>query len=58
MKRVERIIRGVFMFLFGLMVGGASMWFMTIDALNDIRRDNRTKRRVSYRDYYSDREIS
>jgi hypothetical protein len=58
MKNVEHIIRGVFMFLFGLTVGGASMWFMTINALKDIGQDNRTKRRVSYRDYYSDREIS
>lgn len=58
MKNIERIIRGIFLFLFGLAAGGAGMWFATINTLKEVRQDNRAKRTISYRDYRSNREIS
>lgn len=58
MKTVERIIRGIFLFLFGLATGGVCMWFMTVNALKEVGQDYRPIRRTSYRDYYSDRKNS
>lgn len=58
MKVVERIIRGLFLFLFGLTVGGISMWITTMSVLKSNRFDGRTGQKISYRDYYFDRKIS
>lgn len=58
MKVVERIIRGLFLFLFGLTIGGISMWITTMSVLKRDRFDGRTGQKISYRDYYFDRKIS
>lgn len=58
MKIIERIIRGIFLFLFGLTTGGLGMWFITIDALKSGRNNNRADCKISYRDYYSNRKDS
>ena len=42
MKVVERIIRGLFLFLFGLTIGGISMWITTMRILKRDRFDGRT----------------
>lgn len=58
MKIVDRIIRGAFLFLFGLITGGVGMWLVTMNALKVNRHNNRAGHAISYRDYYSDRENS
>lgn len=58
MKVVERIIRGLFLFLFGLTIGGIGMWVTTMSVLKRNRFDGRTGQKISYSDYYFDRKIS
>lgn len=58
MKVVERIIRGLFLFLFGLTIGWISMWFTTMSVLKRDRFDGRTGRKISYYDAYTGRKIS
>lgn len=58
MKIVERIIRGTFLFLFGLITGGVGMWLATMNALKESKHNNRAEHAISYRDYYSDRKNS
>lgn len=53
MKIVGRIIRGLYLFLFGLTIGGVGMWFATMKTLSETSRTNRTNRKISYRDYYT-----
>ena len=57
MKIVERIIRGTFLFLFGLITGGMGMWLVTMGVLKVNRHNSRAGYAISYRDYYSDRKI-
>lgn len=58
MKIVERIIRGTFLFLFGLITGGMGMWLATMSVLKVNRHNSRAGYTISYRDYYSDRKNS
>lgn len=58
MKIVERIIRGLFLFLFGLAAGGVGMWFATINALKEVKHEDRAKRKVSYYDYWTRERIT
>ncbi len=57
MKIIERFIRGIFLFLFGLATGGVCMWFMTINALEGEQK-YRPRRVSSYRDYFSNSKNS
>lgn len=50
MKIVERIIRGTFLFLFGLITGGMGMWLVTMSALKVNRHNSRAGYAISYRD--------
>ena len=58
MKIVERIIRGLFLFLFGLAAGGIGMWFTTMNVIKEVSREDRTKRKVSYYDYWTRERIT
>lgn len=58
MKVVERIIRGLFLFLFGMTIGWISMWVTVMSVLKSDRFDGRTGQKISYRDYNFDRKVS
>lgn len=53
MKIIERIVRGLYLFLFGLTIGGVGMWFATLKTLKETSHTNRANRKISYRDYYT-----
>lgn len=58
MKIVERIIRGLFLFLFGLATGGIGMWFATMNVLKKPQPEETKNRKITYYDACTGRKIS